>query len=82
VLLLLGLLFPLIAKVGAFKRWIKDYYGKIARALGLYFIEIFVNLLDSYVNARFKEGVVFVLKALLSSLEDLIKELYISNRLL
>ena len=65
--------FPLIAKVGAFKRQIKDYCGKIVRALGLYFIKIFINLLDSYINAQFEEGVTFVLKALLSSLEDLIE---------
>jgi hypothetical protein len=63
VLPLLGLPFLLIAKVGAFKRWIEDYYGKIVRALGLYFIEIFINLFNSYINARFKEGVVFILKA-------------------
>ena len=79
MLLLLGLPFPLIAKVGAFERRIKDYYSKIVRALGLYFIKVFVNLFNSYINARFKEGVVFVLKALLSSLEDLIEELYISD---
>jgi len=41
----------------------KDYCGKIVRALGLYFIEIFINLFDSYVNTQFKEGIVFVLKA-------------------
>ena len=76
---LLGLPFPLIAKVGAFKRRIKDYCGEIVRALSLHFIEIFINFFDSYINARFKEGVAFVLKALLSSLEDLIEELYISN---
>jgi hypothetical protein len=79
VFLLLGLLFPLITKVGAFKRRIKDYYGEIVRALGLYFIEIFINFFNSHINARFKEGVIFVLKALLSLLEDLIEELYISN---
>jgi len=79
VLLLLGLPFPLIIKVGAFKRRIKNYCGKIVRALGLYFIKIFINLLNSYINAQFKEGVVFVLKALLSLLKDLIEELYISN---
>jgi len=73
VLLLQGLPFPLIIKVGAFKRWIKDYYSKIVRALSLYFIKIFVNLLDSYINAQFKEGVTFILKALLSSLENLIE---------
>ena len=76
---LLRPLFPLIAKVGVFKRWIKDYCGKIVRALGLYFIKIFINFFNSHINARFKEGVVFVLKALVSSLEDLIEELYISN---
>jgi len=76
---LLGPPFPLIVKVGAFKRRIKDYYGKIVRALGLYFIEIFINFFNSYINAGFKEGVIFVLKALLSLLEDLIEELYISN---
>jgi len=76
---LLGLPFPLIAKVGAFKRRMKDYCGEIVRALGLYFIKIFVNFFDSYINARFKEGVVFVLGALLSSLEDLMEELYISD---
>ena len=57
----------------------KDYCGEIVRALGLYFIEIFINFFNSYINARFKEGVIFILKALLSSLEDLIEELYISN---
>ena len=76
---LLRLLFPLIIKVGAFKRRIKDYCGKIVRALGLYFIKIFINFFNSYINARFKEGVIFILKALLSLLEDLIEELYISN---
>ena len=73
MLLLLGLPFLLIAKVGAFKRRIKDYCGKIVRALGLYFIKIFINLLDSYINAQFKKGVAFILKALLSLLEDLIE---------
>ena len=77
--LLLGLPFPLIAKVGAFKRQIKDYCGEIVRALGLYFIKIFINFFNSYINARFKEGVVFILKALLSLLEDLIEGFYISN---
>ena len=76
---LLGLLFPLIAKIGAFKKRIKDYCSKIIRALGLYFIKIFVNFFNSYINAKFKKGVIFVLKALLNSLEDLIKELYISD---
>ena len=76
---LLGLPFPLIAKVGAFKKRIKDHCGEIVRALGLYFIEIFINFFNSYINARFKEGVAFILKALLSLLEDLIEELYISN---
>jgi len=71
--------FPFIAKVGAFKRWIKDYYGKIVRALSLHFIKIFINFLDSYINAQFKEGVVFILKALLSLLKDLIEKLYIRN---
>ena len=75
----LGPPFPLIAKVGAFKRRIKDYCGEIVRALGLHFIEIFVDFFDSYINARFKEGVTFILKALLSSLEDLMEELYISD---
>jgi hypothetical protein len=79
VFLLLGLLFPLIAKVGVFKGRMKDYCGKIIRALGLYFIKIFINFFDSHINARFKEGVIFIFKALLSSLEDLMKELYISN---
>ena len=65
--------FPLVAKVGAFERRIKDHCGKIVRALGLHFIKIFVNLLDSHINAQFKEGVAFVLKALLSSLEDLME---------
>ena len=68
-----GLPFPLIAKVGAFKRRIKDYCYKIVRALGLYFIKIFINLLDSYINAQFKKEVAFIFKALLSSLEDLIE---------
>ena len=71
--------FPLITKVGAFKIRIKDYYNKIIRAFGLYFIKIFVDFFDSHINAKFKEGVVFILKALLSPLEDLIEELYISN---
>ena len=79
MLLLLGPPFPLIAKVGTFKRRIKDYCGKIVRALSLYFIKIFINLLDSHINAQFKEGVAFVLKVLLSLLEDLIEELYIIN---
>ena len=76
---LLGPLFLFIVKVGAFKRRIKDYCNKIIRTLGLHFIKIFVNFFDSHINARFKEGVVFILKALLSLLEDLIKELYISD---
>ena len=49
--LLLGLPFPLIAKVGAFKRWMKDYSSKIVRALSLYFIKIFVDFFNSYINA-------------------------------
>ena len=69
----LKLPFLLIAKVGVFERQIKDYYGKIIRALGLYFIKIFVNFFNSYINAGFKEGVIFILKALLSLLKDLIK---------
>ena len=76
---LLGPPFLFIAKVGAFKRQTKDYYSKIIRALSLHFIKIFVNFFNSHINTRFKEGVVFVLEALLSSLEDLIEELYISN---
>ena len=48
----------------ALKRQIKDYYGKIVKALDLYFIKIFINLLDSHINARFKKGVVFIFKAL------------------
>ena len=75
----LGLPSPLIAKIDAFKRRIKDYCGKIVRALGLYFIKIFINFFDSYINAGFKEGVAFILKALLSSLEDLMEKLYISD---
>jgi hypothetical protein len=63
VLLLLGLPFLLITKVGLFKRWIKDYYGKIVRAFGLYFIKIFINLFNSYINTQFKEGVAFIFKA-------------------
>jgi len=63
VLLPLGPPFPLITKVGAFKRRIEDYCGKIVRALGLYFIKIFINLFNSYINAQFKEGVAFILKA-------------------
>ena len=51
MLLLLGPLFPLIVKVGAFKRQIKDYCGKIVRAFGLHFIKIFINLFNSYINA-------------------------------
>ena len=47
----LGPLFSLIAKVGAFKRQMKDYYSKIVRALSLHFIEIFVDFFDSHVNA-------------------------------
>ena len=77
--LLLRPLFLFIAKVNAFKRWIKNHCGKIVRALGLYFIKIFINFLDSYINAQFKEGVIFIFKALLNSLEDLIEEFYISN---
>jgi len=62
VLLLLGPPFLLIAKVGAFKIWIKDYYGKIVRALGLYFIKIFINLFNRYINAQFKKGFAFILR--------------------
>ena len=51
VLLLLRPLFLLIIKVDAFKRQIKDYCNKVVRALVLYFIKIFINLLDSYFNA-------------------------------
>ena len=79
MLLLLGPLFLFIVKVGMFKRWIKDYSNKIIRAFSFYFIKIFVNFFNSYINAKFKKGVIFVLKALLNSLEDLIKELYISD---
>jgi hypothetical protein len=43
--------FPLIAKVGAFKRRIEDYYNKIVRALSLYFIKIFIGFFNSYINA-------------------------------
>ena len=43
--LLLRLLFPLIAKVGAFKRRIEDNYGEVVRALSFYFIKILINLL-------------------------------------
>jgi L-rhamnose isomerase len=75
----LGLPFLFIAKVGTFKRQIKDYCSKIIRALSLYFIKIFIDFFDSHINTRFKEGVIFVLKALLNLLEDLIEELYISN---
>ena len=60
--LLLGLPFLLIAKIGAFKRRIEDYCDKIIRAFGLYFIKIFINFFNSYINARFKEEVVFVFK--------------------
>ena len=56
-----------------FEKRVKDYCGKIVRALGLHFIKIFVNLLDSHINARFEKGVIFVLEALLSSLEDLME---------
>ena len=51
VLPLLGLLFLFIAKVGLFKRYREDYYSKVVRALVLYFIKIFINLLESYINA-------------------------------
>jgi len=67
------LLILFIAKVNAFKRQIKNHCGKIVRALGLYFIKIFINLLNNYINAQFKKGVAFIFKALLSLLEDLIK---------
>ena len=65
--------FLFIAKVSAFKRQIKDHCGKIVRALGLHFIKIFINFLDSYINAQFKKRVIFIFKALLNSLEDLIE---------
>ena len=48
---LLGPPFPLIIKVGVFERWIKNYCSKIIKALGLYFIKIFVNFFNSYINA-------------------------------
>jgi len=76
---LLRLPFLFIVKVGAFKKQIKNYCGKIIRALSFYFIKIFINLLDSYINAQFKKRVAFVFKALLNLLENLIKEFYISN---
>jgi len=37
--------FPLIAKVGAFKREIEDNRDKVVRALGFYFIKILIKLL-------------------------------------
>ena len=75
----LGPPFLFIAKGGTFERWIKDHCGKIIRALGLHFIEIFIIFFNSHINTRFKEGVAFILEALLSLLEDLMEELYISN---
>ena len=59
----LGPPFPFITKVGIFKRQIKDYYSKIVKALSLYFIKIFIDLLDSHVNTQFKKGVIFIFKA-------------------
>jgi len=76
---LLRPLFPFIAKVNSFKQWMEDYYGEVVKFLVLYFIKIFINFLESYINTQFKEKVTFIFKALLNSLEDLIKEFYISN---
>ena len=64
MLLLLRPLFPFIVKVGLFKRWIKDHCGKVIGALVFYFIKIFTNLLDNYINTQFKKGVAFIFKAL------------------
>ena len=63
---LLKPLFLFITKIGAFKKWMKNYYGKIMRAFSLYFIKIFINFLVNYINAQFKKEVAFVFKALLS----------------
>ena len=76
---LLGPLFLFIVKVGAFKRQIKDYYSKIIRAFSLHFIKIFIDFFNSYINIKFRKGVIFIFKTLLSSLENLIEKLYISN---
>jgi len=57
----------------------EDNCNKVVRALKLYFIKILIKLLQSYVNARFNKGIVFVLKALLSSYEDLAKKFHIYN---
>jgi hypothetical protein len=79
VLPLLWPLFPLIAKVGAFKRGMEDNYNKVIQALKLYFIKILIKLLQSYINTKFNKGIIFVLKALLSSYKDLTKKFYIYN---
>jgi len=79
VLLLLWPPFPLIAKVGAFKRGIKDNCNKVVRALSFYFIEILIKLLQSHINAGFKEAVIYILKILLSLYKDLAKKLYVYN---
>ena len=50
MLLLLRPPFPFIIKIGTFERWIKDYSNKIIRALSFYFIKIFINFFNSYIN--------------------------------
>jgi hypothetical protein len=57
----------------------KDNCDKVVGALSFYFIKILIKLLQSYINARFKEAVVYILKILLSLYKDLVKKLYIYN---
>ena len=76
---LLWLLFPFITKVGMFKRGMEDNCDKVVWALSFHFIEILIKLLQSYINAGFKEGVVCILKILLSLYKDLAKKLYIRD---
>ena len=51
----LELSFPFIAKVGAFKKWMKNYYGKIVRVLGLHFIKIFVDFLIAMLTPNLRK---------------------------
>jgi len=69
-------------KVGVFKRGIEDNCNKVVRALKLYFIKMLIKLLQSYINARFNKGIVFILKALLSLYKDLAKRLSLLTPLL
>ena|ERR1700722_17060603 len=71
--------FPLIAKVGAFERGMKDNCNKVVRALSFHFIKILIKLLQSHINTGFKEAVVCIPKILLSSYKDLAKKLYVCD---